>query len=488
MKPLLSFILIFILWNRSSCRQPSIDPDPRLNASLYDFKISGSFNTDHLTIGNVSHILLARAKINRTTHVSNYKLIYYSPQLTPSSAAAKAFARNVITDSDGLFKMNILTGSIQLIVPTNKPILKYLCQEKQLCPCHSCIFTLNFIYSTKNKITSDSVRVFVDDYNENSPYFSAQAFILNISESSHIGQVFNIDRFVANDSDPYYNQITYYLSDKNIDWTTNPKTTSNLFDIQMNSDNNNKNGLSLVLKTHLDYELTKSHNVYLIAEDNGKPVSLRTVKKLVINVLDDNDNSPKCGENIFLASVSENELVDNFLQIKATDIDGAGANSELRYAIMSRELMDANTFSIDQYTGWLSLKEALDYERKSSYDLLVEVMDGGDRVRRTRCTARVNVLDANDNAAKVKIIEYLDESVGKGFYSFNARSASFSASGGGASGGELEQIRMYENNAPGMVLALIKVFDRDEISEYRFSILPAVYGTHNVSMFKINKR
>ena len=106
------------------------------------------------------------------------------------------------------------------------------------------------------------------------------------------------------------------------------------------------------------------------------------------------------------------------------------------------------------------------------------------QVRRTRCQARVNVIDANDNPAKVKVIEYLDEAVSRGYYAFNTRSDSFSAS----SGVESDRIRVYENNRPGLALALIKVFDRDEISEYKFSILPAVYGTHNVSMFEIGMR
>ena len=148
-----------------------------------------------------------------------------------------SIGRSLITNSDDLFTMNVQTGSIHLAVPTGKPVLEYLCREKQLCVCHSCIFTLNFIYSTRNKINSESVRVFVDDYNENSPQFSGQAFILNVSESSHVGQVFSISRFMANDTDPYYNQISYYLSDKRVDWTSNAKATSSLFDIQADTQN-----------------------------------------------------------------------------------------------------------------------------------------------------------------------------------------------------------------------------------------------------------
>ena len=216
------------------------------------------------------------------------------------------------------------------------------------------------------------------------------------------------------------------------------------------------------------------------AKDNGEP-ALWSSKKLLINIQDENDNSPICGESIFLASLTENVNQSNLLQIKATDHD-SGQNSVLQYFLMTT-LNDANLFVIDQFSGWISLKEPLDYEKKSFYELNIEVRDSGRKsVMKTRCAARVNVIDQNDNPAKIKIIEYLDESQTSGHYSFNTMSSN------AENNVEFNEIKVYENNRPNLMLALVKVFDSDELSNYKFSISPVVYGKHNTSIFKIRMR
>ena len=149
---------------------------------------------------------------------------------------------------------------------------------------------------------------------------------------------------------------------------------------------------------------------------------------------------------------------------------------------MVSDLNKVSFFDIDQETGWISLKEPLDYEKKAFHDLNIEVRDSGaKKTLKARCAARVNVLDLNDNPAKIKIIEYLDESRGEGYYSFNTMSSTNNEM-------EFSKIKIYENNEPGIVLARLKVFDSDEVSNYKFSISPLVYGTDNINIFKIQPR
>ena len=107
---------------------------------------------------------------------------------------------------------------------------------------------------------------------------------------------------------------------------------------------------------------------------------------------------------------------------------------------------------------------------------------------KTRCAARINVLDLNDNPAKIKIIEYLDETRGKDFYSFNTMAATSEVTSGEMAGVGFNKIRLYENNRPGIVLAIVKVFDSDELSNYKFSISSVVYGSEDISMFEIRMR
>ncbi len=226
------------------------------------------------------------------------------------------------------------------------------------------------------------------------------------------------------------------------------------------------------------YNYLKNNNFK--AQDNGSPKSLVNTKTLKVNILDDNDNSPVCDQSLFIATINENLNKSNFLQIKATDID-SGLNSQLQYFILS-SLNAHNLFSIDQNTGWLSLNEPLNYETKPFYELNVEVRDSGlTKVLLTRCAVRVNVLDLNDSPAKIKIIQYLDETKEKKHYSFNTMSGISSESG-------LNTIKVYENNKPNLVLALIKIFDSDVLSNYKFFISSVANGIQDTSMFEIKMR
>ncbi len=144
-------------------------PDPRSNSSLYDIKLTG-FLADS-AFASISDILFRKS--NMSGYISKYKLIYYSPQLLPSSlfGADDHLSKNLIEiNSDALFTID-MRGYIHLNVSTDLPLLEYLCMRKAYCSCFSCIFTLNFIYSTPNKINSDTVRVFIDDLNQDAPVF-----------------------------------------------------------------------------------------------------------------------------------------------------------------------------------------------------------------------------------------------------------------------------------------------------------------------------
>ena len=56
-----------------------------------------------------------------------------------------------------------------------------------------------------------------------------------------------------------------------------------------------------------------------------------------------------------------------------------------------------------------------------------------------------------------------------------------------AAAGARNQIEFYENNKPDLVLALIRVFDSDTLSNYKFEIHAAANNNPNedVSMFEI---
>jgi hypothetical protein len=467
--------------------------DPRKNASYYDIHVKENVKYGSV-IGYVKEVLIEKNLINPTNLINNYKLIYYSPQLIPSINYNSNENSSAHFSSEPLFSVDNTDGSIQIKTP-NEPILEHLCMKRNYCACFSCIIALNVIYSTENKINAVTIRVFIDDKNEKAPtfYSDESTFTVNISESSQIGDYFTLNNAAAYDTDAFYNQVTYYISDRNINSASDSsEQLSNLFEVST-LDTESKN-LNLVLKTHLDYETSKTYEVFLIAKDNGPSINvLKSSKRLIVNVLDENDNSPVCEKSLFIENVNENKAHKYFLQIRANDLD-SGMNALLQYSIMpDNKEENGQLFEIEKYTGWLSIKQPLDYEKKSHYELMIKVNDSNAiNSFSTYCSARINVIDLNDNPAKMKIIKYLNESVQKGYYALNTMSADMANEHESSEQvdsklrNELNnQIELYENNQADLVLALIRVFDSDTLSNYKFLIQSSTQSQEDISMFRI---
>lgn len=122
--------------------------------------------------------------------------------------------------------------------------------------------------------------------------------------------------------------------------------------------------LVIILKSHLDYELQREYDLYLIARDNGPFGGKKSSIRLRVHVVDENDNAPVCEKSLFIESVRENTIVQNFLQIRATDLDSA-SNSWVIFSILDDMTSGGDVtdnsrhFEIDKNTGWMSIKKGL---------------------------------------------------------------------------------------------------------------------------------
>lgn len=133
----------------------------------------------------------------------------------------------------------------------------------------------------------------------------------------------------------------------------------------------------------------------------------------------------------------------------------------------------------------------MDYETRAFYELTIRVDDLSPRNNFSiYCSARINVVDVNDNPAKLKVIKFLNESVQMGFYSLHslrdssselAREQQFDKHDSNLG----YQIEITENNSPYTILALIRVFDQDSLSNYRFLIQSATNSHEDTTMFQV---
>jgi hypothetical protein len=359
-----SCLVVFIfLFLKVNCSMES--SDPRKNTSLYDVIVTGNIKNQNSIIANCNEILHKKAS-NKSISIFKYKLIYYSPQPLQIFSNKLDNSNNITSIKlDPLFSIDVNNGSLYMKTP-DEPLLEYLCIKKAYCSCFSCIFTLNIIYSTSNKINADTIRVFIDDSNDYPPVFFNKKnndIVISISEQSKIGDVFKLINSTAIDSDAFYNKISYFLSTE-----SGLLKQTNLFEVSITNESTFE--LNLILKTNLDFEICQKYEFYLIARDNGKAEMLQSSKRLVINILDENDHKPICENSLFIASVNENMIEKNILRIVASDAD-QGLNSKLEYFLIDDQKIQ-DLFEIEKSSGWISLKLPLDYEKKSFYDFKIK--------------------------------------------------------------------------------------------------------------------
>ena len=143
--------------------------------------------------------------------------------------------------------------------------------------------------------------------------------------------------------------------------------------------------------SHLDRELFSSETFSVIAHDSSfQPhARLSTTCKIVVNILDENDNRPQIWNNdtdIFIPpNVEEGHFV---FGVNATD-DDFGINSDLLFYLEGR---DAKYFTIDVATGVVkvtSSSSTANFQTKASYNIDVIVRDQGDRSLSARKTFHV---------------------------------------------------------------------------------------------------
>ena len=120
------------------------------------------------------------------------------------------------------------------------------------------------------------------------------------------------------------------------------------------------------------------------------------IANVTIAVLDINDNTPTFDLSVYNGRVSENaRLGTTILFFTAKDTD-SGTNARLSYSIVSGN--DQGAFNFTFTTGLLSVAGALDRETTASYNLTVQVADGGSPSLSSRVNAIITIDDENDNS------------------------------------------------------------------------------------------
>uniref|UniRef100_A0A3P8RFC4 FAT atypical cadherin 1a n=1 Tax=Astatotilapia calliptera TaxID=8154 RepID=A0A3P8RFC4_ASTCA len=122
----------------------------------------------------------------------------------------------------------------------------------------------------------------------------------------------------------------------------------------------------------------------------------KATTKVIVDVIDVNNNAPEFQQTSYKASVDENVPIGtSVVTVKATDLD-KGENGYVTYSITN---VNPQPFVIDYFSGVISTSEVLDYELMPRiYNLKVRASDWGSPFRReVEASVIITLNNLNDN-------------------------------------------------------------------------------------------
>uniref|UniRef100_A0A8C3PJX6 Cadherin domain-containing protein n=1 Tax=Calidris pygmaea TaxID=425635 RepID=A0A8C3PJX6_9CHAR len=222
------------------------------------------------------------------------------------------------------------------------------------------------------------IRIVVLDVNDNAPVFTQEQYIGQVLENAPEG--FVVLRVVATDQDVGVNgEITYQFSQA-------VGQSNSVFMID------HRSGEIKLIKT-LDFEVAENHEFNVQATDGG---GLSAICKVLVEVVDVNDNAPELAVSSFTSPLPENALPGTVVALFTVRDRDSGANGKVSCA-----LEDQLAFSLrPAYKNYYELvtMSTLDREETARYILSVAAADAGSPPLTTTQTFTVDISDVNDNA------------------------------------------------------------------------------------------
>ncbi|XP_067255144.1 protocadherin gamma-A3-like [Chanodichthys erythropterus] len=285
-----------------------------------------------------------------------------------------------------------------------------------------------------NPQRSGNVKIAVNvlDVNDNAPVFNQSVYRATIAENLPKGTY--ITTINASDADSGANKLISYSF-------TNIKVIGEIFEL------NETTGV-IKLTGLLDYEKAKKYEIDIEAKDQG---GLGDSAKVIVDLIDVNDNAPVISVMSFSSPVSEDATVGTTIAIfSVKDLD-AGENGHVDCTVDRNTPFKLQSSLRNYYT--LVTDAALDRERVSDYNITITATDSGSPALSTQKTLNLKVSDINDNPPRFQ----------KGVYT----------------------AYVTENNPPGLSIFTLSAQDDDWNQNARISYLldEATVGGSPVSSF-----
>ncbi|XP_053847443.1 LOW QUALITY PROTEIN: protocadherin alpha-8-like [Vidua macroura] len=328
------------------------------------------------------------------------------------------------------------------------------------------------------------------DANDNAPQFNQSVYNVYLSEDAIQGTI--VARMNATDLDEGTNRDVKYEID-----TIVPPRASDLFSIDANTG-------EIRLTGALDFEEVNLYDLNVKATDKGTP-PLSGHCKVVLEVLDVNDNAPEVRVTSLSVPVAEDASVGTVVALLSVSDRDSGENGRVRCWVWPASPFGLEATFAGSYS--LVLREALDRERVSEYEVEVRAEDGGAPALRASRGLRVPVSDVNDNApafaqAVYTVLARENNAAGAELARLWARDpdeagngrVSYSVWEGGAGGGGWRAASSYVSvDAESGRLWALRPLDYEELQVLQFEVRavdagePPLCGNATVQLFVLDE-
>uniref|UniRef100_A0A4W6BV32 Cadherin domain-containing protein n=1 Tax=Lates calcarifer TaxID=8187 RepID=A0A4W6BV32_LATCA len=233
------------------------------------------------------------------------------------------------------------------------------------------------------KSGTSQIIITVLDINDNPPVFSKSLYKIRIPENLPPGS--KVITLNATDADEGLNsEIEYSLRSKGQDHVLD------LFQID------SKTGAILV-KGKIDYEENTAFEIRAQASDKGQP-PMSAHCKVLVEVVDLNDNAPEVTVTSLLNTVKEDAEVGTVIALVSVLDKDSGKNGAVKAVIANDAPFKLETNYKNYYS--LVVNGPLDRETKAQYNVTIVATDEGTPPLSSTNIVTVHVSDVNDNAPR----------------------------------------------------------------------------------------
>uniref|UniRef100_A0A672FK33 Si:ch73-379j16.2 n=1 Tax=Salarias fasciatus TaxID=181472 RepID=A0A672FK33_SALFA len=267
-----------------------------------------------------------------------------------------------------------------------------------------------------SKSGSLNLTITVIDANDNRPVFSKDVYTVSLDENASIGTtVIHVISVKATDLDEGSNgDVEYFFGDE-----ISP-ILNDMFSID-------KDTGEIRVKGEIDFEKTNVYKLDVHARDKGQP-PIHTDCRVIIKIRDENDNKPKIEVTSLSKTVSESSTLGTVVSLISITDQDAGLNGKVICSISGDVPFDLKpSFQDNMYS--VVVKEHLDRESVSHYDVIIKATDCGQPPLSTFKTLSIDVADVNDNRP-----DFLNNPT---------------------------EIYLFENNVPGNPIFSVSASDKD---------------------------